>query len=238
MAEPISILIVEDEVLIGKHLAICLEDEGYRVHGIVSSFEEATTQLKKELPSLVLLDINLGGLLDGIDLAGELRHQYQVPFIFITSNTDARTVSRAKLTEPAGFIVKPFQANDLRPSIEIALHRHQQQAAPIRENEQHSFFIKERHEMKRLYYAEIDYVEAADNYSIIHTPEHKHILSQTLKSMETKLVPFGFLRVHRSFLVNVSKINCVRPTEVIIGEKAVPISANSRSELMKFIRTL
>ena len=238
MNEDISILVVEDEALIGQHLSLSLQDEGYRVIGVAGSFDEAIEMVEQERPDFALLDINLDGLLDGIDLAGELRRRFQLPFIFITSNTDSRTIARAKVTQPAGFIVKPFQTGDLRPSIEIALYNAKQPQAATKGMENESFFIKDKNEMKRVYYAEIDFAEAADNYTILHTPQKKYMLSQTLKVIEQKLSPFGFLRIHRSYLVNVSKIDCVRPTEVIVGEKALSTSANARGELMKFIRTL
>ncbi len=238
MSEQKLILIVEDELLIAQQLQFCLEDAGYAVAGVAVSFDEAVALLDTTKPHLVLIDINLEGALDGVDLANEIRNRYQVPFVYVTSNTDARTVARAKLTRPAGFIVKPFQPQDLQPSIEIALYNNAQQEQTPTNPEQDSFFVKEKHEMQRVFYGEIDYAEAADNYTILHTGRKKIMLSQTLKSIEQKLRPFGFLRIHRSYVVNVSKINCVRPTEVLVGEVALSTSSNARSSLLKFIHTL
>ncbi len=236
MSQPYHILIVEDELLIAEHLAACLEDDGYVVGGIATSFEEAIELIVVQTPDLVLLDINLEGDLDGIDLANELRHKFQIPHLFVTSNTDDRTIARAKLTNPKGYLVKPFQPQDLRPGIEIALYNSRQR--PIVESkESDSFFIKEKHEMKRVFYHDIEYAEAADNYTILHTSEKKYMLSQTLKAVEQKLIPHGFLRVHRSYVANIHKINCVRPTEVLVNHTPVPTSNNARQELLKYINT-
>ena len=238
MAEQKSILVVEDELLIAQQLVFCLEDAGYHVVGTAVSVAEALELLSQQRPDLVLLDIHLEGSLDGIDLANELRTRFQLPFVYITSNTDARTLARVKLTQPAGFIVKPFQPQDLEPSIEIALYNSiQREQAPSQPTTE-SFFVKDRHEMQRVFYGDIHYAEAADNYTILHTPRKKFMLSQTLKSIEQKLRPHGFLRIHRSYVVNVSKIDCVRPTEVLVGEKALATSSTARSSLLKFIHTL
>lgn len=233
-----SILIVEDEPLIAQQVTICLEEAGYLVQAIAPSFEAAIVQLETKLPDLVLIDIQLDGELDGIDLANEIRNRFQLPFVFLTANTLSATVARAKLTRPAGFIVKPFQPEDLSPSIEVALYNYGQYQAPSAPaKEQDSFFLKDKHEMKRVYYADIDFAEAADNYTVLHTKKGRFMLSQTLKSVEQKLIPFGFYRIHRSFVVNVSKIDCVRPTEVIVGEKVLATSSNARQGLLQFIHT-
>jgi two-component system response regulator LytT len=155
--------------------------------------------LQKESPDLILLDINLGDGPDGIDIAHYINQHYKKPFIFISSNTDAKTLERVKLTNPFGFIVKPFKASDIQTQINLAWHSFNLQ----KENTQVSFsdsflvndhfFIKDKHSLVKVNYADVLYAEACDNYSIIYTKQTKYILSYTLKVVEEKLSYFTFL---------------------------------------------
>lgn len=236
-----QILIVEDEALIADHLAACLETEGYGVQGPYDEAEAALTHLKTHRPDLILLDIQLAGALDGVDVAAAVLSTSRIPIVYLTSNTDARTLARVKLTQPAGFIVKPFQPADLRPAIELALYSHDQGNAPRTQastTTEDSFFIKEKHLLERVYYRDILCAEAMDNYTRIHLNDRKYMLSQTLKVVEEKLKDHGFFRIHRTWLVNVARITCIRPTSVNIGDMEIPSSTTARAELLQFVETL
>lgn len=236
-----QILIVEDEALIADHLAACLESEGYIVQGIFDEAEAALAHLQHQRPDLILLDIQLAGALDGVDLAAAVLSTSKVPVVYLTSNTDARTLARVKLTQPSGFIVKPFQPADLRPAIELALYAHDQVRAPHAPapvTQDDSFFIKDKHVLERVHYRDILCAEAMDNYTRIHLPDRKYMLSQTLKVVEEKLKNHGFFRIHRTWLVNVARITCIRPTSVSIGEMEIPSSTTARAELLQYVETL
>jgi DNA-binding NarL/FixJ family response regulator len=124
-----SILIVEDEPLIAEDIQGYLEESGFGVVGIANSGAMALEMLSKTKPDALLLDINLGSGPDGIELAGIIRQQYQLPFVFLTSHADKSTLERAKLTFPAGYLLKPFDGSDLMTSLEIALFNHFNQNA-------------------------------------------------------------------------------------------------------------
>ncbi|MCF2496718.1 sigma 54-interacting transcriptional regulator [Dyadobacter chenhuakuii] len=116
-------LIVEDEFIVANDLGIILQQAGYEVCGVAASAEEADELLQKVNPDLVLLDIRLGGKRSGIDIARKLKTK-NVPFVFISANSDQETLEEAKRTDPYGFIVKPFRKKDLLVAIDIALYRH------------------------------------------------------------------------------------------------------------------
>jgi DNA-binding LytR/AlgR family response regulator len=233
------ITIVEDEALIADHLALCLEDAGYEVTAIFDAAEELIAQFKTIETDLVLIDINLAGVLDGIDLAHAINKETGWPFVFLTSNTEPRTIERVKLTEPGGFIVKPFQAKDLTPAIELAMFKQQKTPVPVTDtSEDASFMIKDKQAMKRVYYRDINYVEAADNYSIVYVGDQRYMLSQTLKTIAGKLEPFGFFRVHRSYVINLRKVDCLLPGKVQLGNIELPTSPSTRQELLAFFDTL
>jgi two-component system, cell cycle sensor histidine kinase and response regulator CckA len=118
------ILIVEDEGLIANHLASRLLIAGYDVTGIAQSAEEALTKIKECAPELILMDIHIKGLMDGVQTAAALRERSDVPVIYLTAHSDQMTVDRAKMTGAAGFLTKPIQYAALGHAIEMALNNH------------------------------------------------------------------------------------------------------------------
>ncbi|MEG4074469.1 ATP-binding protein [Microcoleus sp. Pol14C2] len=121
----IKILVVEDEVIVAQDIAGRLKKLGYAVTATVSSGEEAIQKALENPPDLVLMDIVLKGDMDGVTAAEKIKNNKNVPTVFLTAYADDKTLQRAKLTDPFGYIIKPFQQNDLRVAIEIALHRHE-----------------------------------------------------------------------------------------------------------------
>jgi DNA-binding NarL/FixJ family response regulator len=115
---------VEDEPLIAEDIAGYLKEYGFEVAGIAESSMTAMNFLNEKVPHAVLLDINLGDGPDGISLAAAIRSQFHIPFVFLTSFADKATLDRAKATMPAGYLLKPFNGNDLMTSLEIAIFNH------------------------------------------------------------------------------------------------------------------
>jgi CheY-like chemotaxis protein len=120
-----KILVVEDENIVALEIKKRLQKLGYIVPSVASTGEDAISKVEGILPDLVLMDIMLKGEIDGIDAAGEIRKRFNIPVVYLTAYSDEETLQRAKLTEPYGYILKPFEENDLRTTIEIALYRHQ-----------------------------------------------------------------------------------------------------------------
>lgn len=118
------IMIVEDERITASDIEDILRDFGYAVAGVCSSGEEAVQKAKEARPDLVLMDIRIKGKMDGIEAAGEIRRRYDIPVVYLTSHADEDTLARAKLAEPLGYIVKPFQGPELQANIQMALHKH------------------------------------------------------------------------------------------------------------------
>jgi DNA-binding NarL/FixJ family response regulator len=124
----IKVLIVEDEPLIAKNIGMYLNNNDYEVAAIAYDPDEAFYQLKKQQPDFAILDINLESEKNGIDIAEYINKNNFIPFIYLTSYSDKETIDKAKTTNPAGFIVKPFNEKTLYATIEIALSNHAIQA--------------------------------------------------------------------------------------------------------------
>ena len=123
MTNQLAVQIVEDDPIIGLDLKKALEGFGYRVNGPISSGEEAVSEAKKSPPDLILMDINLRGEMDGIGAATAIGKNKPTPIIFLTADTDEKTLQRAMLTIPYGYLIKPFDPFELRSTIEIAAQR-------------------------------------------------------------------------------------------------------------------
>jgi diguanylate cyclase (GGDEF)-like protein len=123
-ADPVSILLVEDEGLIARDLEDTLTRLGYRISGIASEGTEAIEMARELHPELVVMDVSLRGEVDGIEAACAIQEDAPVPVIFLTGHTDTETLQRAVSTGPLGYLIKPFQEDDLRCAIEVAIHKH------------------------------------------------------------------------------------------------------------------
>jgi signal transduction histidine kinase len=119
-----SILIVEDEVIVAEDLARKVRQLGYQVAGMTDTGEESITLARLKRPALVLMDIRLGGAMDGIEAAEVIHREGNLPVLFLTAHSDTGTVERARQAEAFGYILKPFDERDLRIQIEMALYKH------------------------------------------------------------------------------------------------------------------
>lgn len=122
------ILVVEDELIIAKGIEKRLKAMGYSVTDTVASGEEAVTRALETMPDLVLMDICLQGGMDGVTAAEHIRSKADIPVVYLTAYADSATLGRAKVTEPFGYIVKPFQDFTLNSSIEMAIYKHRMES--------------------------------------------------------------------------------------------------------------
>lgn len=361
-----KILVVEDESIVAKDIQRTLEKLGYEVPATASSAASAYQRLEELDPDLVFLDIRLKGEEDGIDIANHIREKYNIPVIFLTSYVDQETLDRAKITEPYGYIVKPFNESDLKTTVEMALFKYsrdremresqqrlanalarleeaivvvdpdvrinfvnekaqgmlgyglasamgldlfsilsiEQEGSPVitreslmdrmRRNEvwskadctivlrqnntgipaavnvspvhdeknqflgcafviaekqgqgavvqesailddqviQNSFFVKKGSMLVKVYLDNIQWIQAMDNYVIIQTNADQFVIHSTMKDVEMKLPAAKFLRVHRSYIIPIDKINVLDENTVLIGDKTIPIGKSYKDAFM------
>ena len=244
----IKILIVEDEMVIGAKISMQLTSLGYEVTGIVPRGEEAIMHVKENRPDIVLLDINLKGKIDGIETAKKIHEESDIPIIYLTANADEATFNRAKSTKPVAFISKPFKQLDLQRAIELIISRMtQDETEPARENNvtnedpvilSDRIFVRHKDKMMKIMIADILYIEADRNYSRIFAGNKEYLLSTTLKTIEEKLSGHLFVRIHRSYIVNLAHVDEVAESHVIIAQKPIPLSSGLKEHLLGRIQTL
>jgi len=234
-----KIYIVEDEPLIAETIKTALTKEGYIIVGMTDNAKEALFDIEQLKPELILLDIHIDGSIDGIELAQFIKKKCAIPFIFLTSHSDDVTLERVKQVEPAGYIVKPFNEKNLKTNIELAIHKSQSQTQSVYTNDEiDSFFIKNKGELIKIELDSICFFEAYDNYCFLHTGSQKTLLSYTLKSVEEELPPQKFMRIHRSYIINLAKIKSIHEGYVFIDKHKIPVSNSYKDLLMSRINLL
>jgi PAS domain S-box-containing protein len=129
-----KILIVEDEAIIARDIEKNLTGLGYKVVSIVDAGEDAIREAEEKRPDLVLMDIRIRGDIDGVEAAEQVRTRFDIPVVYVTAYADEATLERAKITEPFGYLLKPFEKRELRSAIELALYKHQMERR-LRESE-------------------------------------------------------------------------------------------------------
>ena len=244
-----SVLVVEDESIVAKDIQNSLKKLGYSVPSVENSGEDAIDAAGQHRPNLILMDIMLKGEISGIEAAEQIKNRYQIPVIFLTAYADESTLSKAKVTEPYGYIIKPFKEIDLHTSIEMALYKHGKEQQVKQERDLYSsivldksvedcIFVKSNSRLVKVKTKEIYFVEALKDYVIIHTKDSKYTVHSTMKDMFAKLTSSEFLRVHRSYIVRVDKIMAIEQNNLVIEDdkKIIPVGGSYRDELISRLK--
>lgn len=239
-----KILVVEDEAIVAKDIAVCLKKIGYEVSDTLAKGERVFDSLKKEKPDLVLMDIMLAGDMTGIEVSSRIKKEYDIPVVFLTAYADEKTISKAKVTEPYGYVIKPFKEIDLRTSIEMALYKFKKEKEKLAGIEssrlgsssaiaKEFIYVKSNSRLVKVENENILFVEALKDYVIIHTPSEKFTIHSTMKDIEKKLPEENFMRVHRSYILNLKKIKSIESSVVMLEEsdKKIPIGGSFKDDL-------
>lgn len=246
-----NILVVEDESIVAKDIQNSLKKLGYSVMGITDNGEEALKLIEDDQPDIVLMDIMLKGHMSGIDTATLIKEKYDIPVIYLTAYADESTLNKAKITEPHGYIIKPFKEVDLHTAIEMAMYKHGKEKEIKKERDmlyslvenktdKDVVFVKSNSRMVKIRTKDIYFVEALKDYVIIHTSNARYTVLSTMKNIEQKLSSKDFIRVHRSFIVLIDKIIAIDHNVLLLEDdkKEIPIGGSYKDELVKSLNML
>ena len=245
---PAKILMVEDDMIIAADISIQLTKLGYEVTGINTRGEDALTTLEQNRPDIILMDIVLTGKMNGIETALIVLEKFQVPVIFLTSNSDDATFQKAIKAKPYAFISKPFQKAELERTLKLTLQRIavEQELEPSGESSDHvstmddRLFIRHKNQLVKVLLTDILYAEADRNYCKIHTEKQAYLLSVPLRNIESQLPPDYFIRIHRSYVVNLKKVDAISEYHefLTIQSHQVPIARRSKEEVVKRLKMI
>ncbi len=248
--DTITVLVVEDESIVSKDIQHSLKKLGYHIAGSAATGEKALELIKTESPDIILMDIMLKGDMSGIDVAEIVKREYNIPIIFLTAYADEATLSKAKVIEPYGYIIKPFKEIDLHTSIDMAIYKHKKNLELEKERDflytmvdskeavDGFIFVKSNGKLVKLNTKDIYFIEALKDYVVINTKELRYTIHSTMKDIEQKMGTSEFIRVHRSFIVRLDKISAIDFPNLILEEekKVVPIGGSYREDLNNRIR--
>lgn len=228
------ILIVEDEVLISDMIARYLNKMGHEVIGQALSYEEATQLYTETKPDIALLDIRLNGAKTGIDVAQFIQEQTPpIPFIYLTSQLDSRSINQAKETFPEGYLSKPIQKESLYTTIEMAMHRSQQRLPKKKEPT-----IQLNNGIKPLEVPikDILYLQADHIYVKIHIAGMRPVLQRcALKELLERLPAQQFVQTHRSFAINIKQVSHWDSQSIYLNDLVLPLSRSRRKTVHSYL---
>ncbi len=221
-----NVLVVEDESIVSKDIQHSLKKLGYNVVGAASTGETAVSLALEHMPDIILMDIMLKGEMNGIEAAEAIR-----------------------MTQPYGYIIKPFKEIDIHTSIEMALYKHKKETEVLKERDllyslvegkeasgsRDIMFVKSNSRLVKLKTSDIYFIEALKDYVVINTLNTRYTVHSTMKDIEAKLPEADFIRVHRSFIVRLDKIVAIEQPNLILenDKKVIPIGGSYKDELAK-----
>lgn len=209
-----KILIVEDEVLIAEFILELLEEENYIQVKIAHDKEEAMSLMQKFLPDIILMDINLNGKNSGIELSKLKNNDAQI--IFLTGQYDRAIMIDALQTQPMSYLTKPINKKDLIAGIMLASFQIKQKFINV----------KDGYRVIKIALDDIFFVKSEKNYIDIQLIDRKITIRQSLETFQKEMQSELFLKIHRSYLVNVSKISLKKSNTIVLGTFEIPYSRN------------
>lgn len=244
----VNVLVVEDESIVSKDIQYSLKKLGYNVIGAAPTGEKAIELAEELNPDIILMDIMLKGKITGIEASAQIKEKLNIPVIFLTAYADENTLSKAKITEPYAYIIKPFKEIDLHTSIEMALYKHGKELEILKERdmlfslvenkENNDFiFVKSKSRLVKLNNTDIYYIEALKDYVVINTASTRFTIHSTMRDIEEKMPSDQFIRIHRSYIVRLDKISQIEYPNIILEDtkKIIPIGGSYKDDLYKRI---
>lgn len=211
----IKILVVDDEILIAEDLMDILISLGFPNIELAHDKTEAIAKLKSFSPDIALLDIRMEKELDGLEIGEFINNSgSKIPFIYITAHSDVAMIKQIVKTKPAGYINKPFKKSDLFAAINLAANK----------LDEKKLVIKDGYKNLIIDFNDVIYIESEGNYINIFCTNQKIVSRQAIDGFINGLDESIFLRIHRSYIVNLKKITKFSRKEVYIGSTILPIA--------------
>lgn len=235
-----KVIIVEDEYAIAMDTELKLTTRGITVLGIASTFASLMEILSEDIPDIILMDINLGEGISGIEISKKLKKIIQVPVVFVSAYSNPEIVSEAIQTEPYGYIVKPYKVDDLIITMQLARSNWLSKQTITKLNAEQesvdSIFVQSGTKILKIEMDGILFLQALDNYSIIQTQKNKIIVSSYLSLLSEKFPSTYFHQVHRSYVVNLKNIQSIDGNTIYTGKFEIPISRSNKSEFLSKLK--
>lgn len=247
----IKVVIAEDEFPIAEDIRMRLEKSDYDVLSIFDRAETALEFLEQNPADILLVDIRLSGNMDGIAMVEKIQGKSEIPVVYITANSDKVTYERAKMTRPSAFLVKPFTPETLLASIDLALYNFSEKNTPATISRasgwpqpdfhtiinQH-LFIRTNGKYRKINRDSIRFAQANGSYTILYTDHDQFTISQNLTQFIQKSPLPDLMRVHRSYMINIARVDGFDDVHAYLGKDRVPVSERYRADFLSRIHCL
>lgn len=223
-----------------------LKEAGIIVQAFVNSGEKALRELETNRPEIILLDMNMKGKMSILETTKLFHEQYNIPVVFISATNDKRAMDKARECGAHGLVFKPFTVNQLKVNMDFSLahvdrenhlkaERDYYLGMIDKKNLREFIFIRADYKLNKIRLNDIYYIEALKDYVVINTGDNVYTTHATMKIMSRVLPPRDFVRIHRSYIVRLEKINSIKyPDLTVEGKmKTIPIGGLYRKELYK-----
>jgi DNA-binding LytR/AlgR family response regulator len=248
MHPSLRILIVEDELLIAEDLKEILVEVGYTEIFKARNYAQALEAFDSKSIDIVLLDINLNDAKSGTELGLLISQRYHIPFIYITSYSDAETIVSVKQTKPSAFLLKPYNKAHLLASIEIAFFNYStnlnaaDKPTADKTNEENELIIngqllvKDSYRYVKVPLEDILWFASDKNYIEINTQHKKYLLRASLKKLQTLLPADKFVKCNKQHIVNIKQVDSFNNNSIEIKGQQIAISRTEQLEVLKKIK--
>lgn len=239
----LTIFVLEDDPVIAESIKMNLIELGYYVLEPASTKDEAFNLLTTSKPDFAILDINIDGRQEGIEIGDYINKNLNIPFIYLTGNSDKDSIDNASKTHPQSYLIKPFTTNDLYSAIQIAISNFR-----IKKTNSNflddinvlseSIFIKVGNKYVKVQIEDVLYIKSDDKYIEIITVGGIYNVRANMESMLNVLKDYKFARVHRSYAINLLHLKEIKSEYVTIGDLQIPIGRIYRDDLLNTISTI
>ena len=227
----IRILATEDDALHEEMLRIVIDKLGYELIDVVYKPSDLYLKISATKPDLLLMDIDLGNEVSGIDLTKEINDRYDIPVIYVTSFADSETFQKAKKTHPSAYIVKPYKETELQRAVELAIYNKSDSPDTVRRGRNevvlnNHIYLKEGNVLVKVDLESIQLIEAYDKYCFIYTGDRRKMIRVRLKDLMEQLPDSLFCQAHRSYVVNIGAIEkiALSSNKITVAGKEIPVS--------------
>lgn len=237
-----KIVLLEDEAIVIRDLSARLNRMGYEVVAHFNNGLDFLAFMENSDADLCLIDINIKGHINGIETATKLQKSSNIPLIYLTAQGDRDTFLQAKSTKPAAYLLKPYNEFELQTAIELAIENFE--AQNTEEDKEFKIiddkiFFKHKERFECVKVQDILFLEASGNYTTLHVyPGKSYLLVTQLGKFESLLNEKFLYRCHRSFIVNLHKVDGFDDTHIYISEHQIPISKSYKSEFLDRLRII
>lgn len=234
-----NILITVNEEITYEYLKSTILSFSYAKSYSASTYEESLAIINEISIGLVIIDLSGANKTSGVSFAELIHYGYKLPFMFITSDSNELIVNRTKSLYPKGYLLKPFTRDSVRVALEICLSRIEKENRVISTQLTESIFLKEENTYQKIPFENVLWVNAHNRKVIINTKNGEQIEQNNSLEMIYKSLPAHlFFKTHRSYIVNLTKIDAVNKNFVLIGEHFIPISDIKYKEFVSRINSL